>query len=102
MSIEAIRAKLLPKFIATSRDRLIRAREAIAAETPAKIREEMHSITGDAGSARAGRTGAELLCTRAGVGDRRPDRARRLRGGARGAQRSARRDRNTRLTRATS
>jgi HPt (histidine-containing phosphotransfer) domain-containing protein len=49
MSIDAIRAKLLPKFIASSKERVVKARSAIADGLPSKIRDEMHAITGDAG-----------------------------------------------------
>lgn len=49
MSIDAIRAKLLPKFVASSRDRVAKARVAIDDNLPSKIRDEMHAITGDAG-----------------------------------------------------
>src|SRR4051794_15444109 len=48
MSLDAIRAKLLPKFVASARDRVARARAAITDNLPSRVRDEMHAITGDA------------------------------------------------------
>lgn len=49
MSIEAIRAKLLPKFVATAKSRVAKAHAAIDENNASRVREELHAITGDAG-----------------------------------------------------
>ena len=48
MSIDAIRARLLPKFIVSATARIAKAQAAVVEGKPAVIRDEMHAITGDA------------------------------------------------------
>lgn len=48
MTIDEIRARLLPKFISGGRTRIEGARAAIAAGLPERIREELHALAGDA------------------------------------------------------
>ncbi len=48
MSIEEIRARLLPKFVATARVRVNGAQAALAGGAPEQIREELHALAGDA------------------------------------------------------
>ncbi len=48
MSLDAIRAKLLPKFVTTARERTARAKAALADHQASRVRDEMHAVTGDA------------------------------------------------------